>query len=64
MEPKREVLYIDDCIDAVLSLFNSDFKDPINIGSDEKVTINQLISLQKNLQVKNLKKLPIRQTPR
>ena len=27
-----------DCVDAILKLFNSSFKDPINIGSDEKVS--------------------------
>ena len=52
----RSFLYIDDCIDAVLSLFNSDFKDPINIGSDEKVTINQLISIAEKFAGKEFKK--------
>jgi len=41
----RSFLYIDDCIDAVLKLFNSNFSEPINIGSDEKVTINELINI-------------------
>ena len=52
----RSFLYIDDCIDAVLKLFNSDFRDPINIGSDEKVTINQLISIAESFANKNFKK--------
>ena len=52
----RSFLYIDDCIDAVLKLFNSDFRDPINIGSDEKVTINQLISIAESYANKNFKK--------
>ena len=41
----RSFLYIDDCIDAVLKLFESNFSDPINIGSDEKVSINELIGI-------------------
>ncbi len=41
----RSFLYIDDFIDAVLKLFNSDFNQPINIGSDEKVSINELINI-------------------
>ena len=41
----RSFLYIDDCIDAVLKLFESEYYDPINIGSDEKVSINELIVL-------------------
>ena len=64
MEHKLEVFYIDDCLDAVLKLFHSNFSDPINIGSDEKVTINQLLELQKISQGKISKKLPARQTSR
>lgn len=45
----RSFLYIDDCIDAVLKLFYSDFSEPINIGSDEKVTINQLLSIAEEI---------------
>ena len=41
----RSFLYIDDCVDAILKLFHSNFKDPINIGSEEKVSINQLIDI-------------------
>ena len=52
----RSFLYIDDCIDAVLKLFNSDFSEPINIGSDEKVTINQLISIAEEFSGKKFKK--------
>ena len=52
----RSFLYINDCIDAVLQLFNSDFRDPINIGSDEKVTINQLISIAESYAKKKFTK--------
>ena len=55
-ETDKKFLYVDDCVDAVLKLFNSDFRDPINIGSDEKVTINQLISIAGNLANKEFKK--------
>jgi nucleoside-diphosphate-sugar epimerase len=41
----RSFLYIDDCIDAVRLLMQSDFKEPINIGSEEMVSINQLWDL-------------------
>jgi GDP-D-mannose 3',5'-epimerase len=44
-EQTRSFLYIDDCIDAVRLLMQSDFKDPINIGSEEMVTINHLAYL-------------------
>ena len=39
----RSFLYIDDCIDAVVQLFNSNINDPINIGSEEQVSINEMI---------------------
>ena len=44
-EQTRSYLYIEDCIDATLNLFNSDFNGPINIGSEEQVSINQMIDI-------------------
>ena len=52
----RSFLFIDDCVDAVLKLFFSDYNNPINIGSDEKVTINELISIAENLSGKKFEK--------
>ena len=49
----RSFLYIDDCVDAILKLLYSDFSEPINVGSDEKVTINQLLSIAEELSGKN-----------
>jgi nucleoside-diphosphate-sugar epimerase len=42
-EQTRSFLYIDECLDGVIRLMNSDFTGPVNIGSDEMVTINQLV---------------------
>ena len=39
----RSFLYIDECIEGVRRLMRSDFAGPVNIGSAEMVTINQLI---------------------
>jgi GDP-D-mannose 3',5'-epimerase len=41
----RSFLYIDECIEGVRRLMESDFTGPVNIGSDEMVTINQLAEL-------------------
>jgi nucleoside-diphosphate-sugar epimerase len=41
----RSFLFIDDCIEATRRLMLSNFADPINIGSEEMVTINQLIEI-------------------
>ena len=37
-------MFIDDCIEGTKKLFNSSLKDVYNIGSDEQVSINQMIS--------------------
>tara|TARA_R110000868_G_scaffold55198_6_gene171747 strand:- start:5 stop:976 length:972 start_codon:yes stop_codon:yes gene_type:complete len=45
----RSFMYIDDCIKGSTMLMQSDFRDPINIGSSEKVTINQLVEIAENI---------------
>ena len=53
----RTFLYIDDCIEGTLRLFESEYSNPINIGSDEQVSINQMIEMIENISgVKKLKK--------
>jgi len=44
-EQTRSFLYIDECLEGVLRLMDSDFKDPVNIGSEEMVSINQLAKI-------------------
>ena len=39
----RSFLFIDECIEATWRLMQSDFMGPVNIGSEEMVTINQLV---------------------
>ena len=41
----RSFLYVDECVEGTLRLFESDYSDPINIGSDEQVSINQMIEM-------------------
>lgn len=38
----RSFLYIDECIEGILRLMHSSWTGPVNLGSDEKVTINEL----------------------
>ena len=42
-EQTRSFLYIDECIEGVLKLMESDFVGPVNIGSDQMVTINDMV---------------------
>jgi nucleoside-diphosphate-sugar epimerase len=51
-EQTRSFLYIDDCIDATRRLMRSDFQGPINIGSDEMVSINQLVDMASSVEGK------------
>lgn len=44
-EQSRSFQYIDDCVEGTLRLMNSSFNEPINIGSDELVTINQMLDI-------------------
>ncbi len=39
----RSFMYVDDCVEGVRRLMDSEHTDPINIGSEEFVTINQLV---------------------
>lgn len=41
----RSFLYIDECLEGVRRLMESDFTGPVNIGSEEMVTINQLADM-------------------
>lgn len=50
----RSFLYIDDCIDAVRLLMESDFKEPINIGSEEMISINGLAQMTIDISGKKL----------
>jgi nucleoside-diphosphate-sugar epimerase len=51
----RSFLYIDECVDGVRRLMDSDFSGPVNIGSEEMVTINQLAQMTMSLAGKNLR---------
>jgi nucleoside-diphosphate-sugar epimerase len=44
-EQTRSFMYIDDCLKGTQMLMNSNFVEPLNIGSDEMVSINQLVDL-------------------
>jgi len=45
----RSFMYIDDCILGVQKIMNSEILDPINLGSSEMVSINQLVDIVENI---------------
>ena len=44
-EQTRSFTYIDDCVEGTLRLMRSNVDEPLNVGSDELVTINQLVDI-------------------
>lgn len=53
-EQTRSFLYIDECLEGVRRLMESDFTGPVNIGSDEMVSINQLAAMAMDIAGKEL----------
>jgi nucleoside-diphosphate-sugar epimerase len=53
----RSFCYIDDCLEGTYRLMNSDFSEPLNIGSDRLVSINQLADIICKIAGKSLKKV-------
>jgi GDP-D-mannose 3', 5'-epimerase len=51
----RSFLYIDDCLDGTLRLMRSGFTGPVNIGSEEMVSINQLAAMIMEIAGKKLR---------
>jgi GDP-D-mannose 3', 5'-epimerase len=51
----RSFLYVDECVEGVMRLMDSDFAGPVNIGSDERVTINQLAEMAMSVAGKSLR---------
>jgi len=55
----RSFLYVDECVEAVLRLIESDYDKPVNIGSEEMVTMNELAEMiiglsGKKITIKNI----------
>jgi len=57
----RSFTYIDDCVEGVLRLMRSDISEPINLGSDEMVSMNELAEIA--LELSGKKELPIKHIP-
>lgn len=53
-EQTRSFLYIDECVEGTLRLARSDFAEPVNIGSEEMVSINELTRMIMDIAGKSL----------
>ena len=50
----RSFLYIDECVEGVLRLMQSDFSGPVNIGSEEMISINDFAKMVMDISGKNI----------
>ena len=60
----RSFLYIDECIEATRRLMDSDFIGPVNIGSEEMVTIDELVEIAAKVSGKVVRKVYNLDAPR
>jgi len=59
-EQTRSFCLVDDCVEGILRLMRSDFRDPINIGSDEMVSMNDMAKMMMRIVGKEI---PIKHIP-
>jgi len=52
----RSFMYIDDCLNGTQAIMNSDILEPINLGSSEQVSINQLVDIVEEIAEVKLKR--------
>jgi GDP-D-mannose 3', 5'-epimerase len=60
----RSFMYIDDCTKGIVDIFQSDILEPINLGSSELVTVNQLVDIAEDLAGIKLRRKYLLDAPR
>jgi len=55
-EQTRSFMYIDDCVEGIYRIMQSDYSAPLNLGTDELVTINELVDITAEAAGKIIKK--------
>jgi len=63
-EQTRSFMYIDDCLQGIHAIFESDINEPINLGSAELVTINELVDVVEEIADVKLKRTYNLQAPK
>lgn len=54
-EQTRSYCYIDDCVEGIYRLMRSDFRDPLNLGQDRMISINQLVRMVASIAGKEIR---------
>jgi GDP-D-mannose 3', 5'-epimerase len=52
----RSFTYIDDCVEGIYRIMHSDYREPLNLGSEEMVTIDELVDMVIRISGKGLRK--------
>ncbi|MHB8216542.1 MAG: NAD-dependent epimerase/dehydratase family protein [Candidatus Sulfotelmatobacter sp.] len=52
----RSFMYVDDCVEGLIRIMASDYRDSLNLGTDELVTINELVDLVAGIADKRITK--------
>jgi nucleoside-diphosphate-sugar epimerase len=55
-EQTRSYCYIDDCVEGIYRLMNSDHREPINLGQDRMISVNELVDMVANIAGKRIGK--------
>lgn len=55
-EQTRSYNYIDDCVDGIYRLMRSDYHEPLNLGQDRMISINQLVDMVAEIAGKTIRK--------
>ena len=55
-EQTRSYCYIDDCVEGIYRLMQSDFHEPINLGQDRMISVNELVDIVANIADKSISK--------
>lgn len=55
-EQTRSFLYIDDCIEGLLAIMENSYQNPLNLGQDRMISINELVSMVETIGGKKLKR--------
>jgi len=53
----RSYCYIDDCVEGIFRLMQSDHRDPINLGQDRMISINELVDIVANIAGKQVNRV-------
>ena len=55
-EQRRSYCYIDDCVEGIYRLMRSDYREPLNLGQDRMISINELVDIVANVAGKKIGK--------